>query len=231
MKRICFAVSAMCFCMLIAMNLLAGDVPESIITDQNTDVILGTITKIGDVKTTIEVSRALFETIDDKEIELDNFNYFTGSEETPKVGDYCAVAVVRENDALALYYALCAKADSLEPETLKLAQGHDFVTRMNGYINDGSYSKVRREGIIGQPSESPTPTGPALNSAEPKPAPFTASLVQNEPEAPERVPITNKPLLIIFGIVMGVIAVAVFIYSAYEKSIKSKETDKNKRRK
>lgn len=227
-KKICFIILTVCFSMLCAINVLAGDTPESIVTDEKTDVIIGTITKIDDKKTTIEISKAMFETIDSKEIELDNFKYLSGIEEnqTPAVGDYCAVAVVREKEGFSIFERLCARADSLDAETLKLAEGFAFTSRMNEYINNGNYSKANRIEAISKldpselDSEPDTPQGPSFNASIVGSEPETAAATDAGPFAGY---INNKWFLIFFMVVFGGTFIVLFFMSNEKTEPKTKK--------
>ncbi len=171
-------LTILCIFMLCT-TAFAGDIPESIITNDSTDVVIGTITAIDSEKTTLEVSEFMFQTMELDVLVLDNFKYMVNNAdyENPKVGDYCAIAITTEGEAdgevgeIKLYYNLCAKANSLDTETLKLESLAAFVERMNGYINDGTYSKEHREQLkrkvyisSAKPVTEPASTQPAVQT-------------------------------------------------------------------
>ena len=152
--------------MMLFVNVLAGDIPESVMMENDIDVIIATITEIQEKQATIQVEKTFFEIVTDETVVVQDFEYLVGSGVigtvklvAPKVGDYCAVAVFPKDESLIVYGGLCAKADSLEATTLKLDGGNEFIERMNEYINTGYYSKENRYNIAsGQRLSLPTNT-------------------------------------------------------------------------
>lgn len=228
-KKMLFIILTVLFCALSAISVLAGDVPESIITDEDTDVIIGTITKIDESKTTIEISQAMFGSIGISEIELDNFDYFSDIPEnkTPKAGDYCAVAVTYDStEGFLLYYNLCARADSLDTKTLKLAEGYDFVGRMNEYINNGDYSPVNRMEKLGEmnkPDENSGDTpSDAENDAERHEIVMDAYVAPGDEDAASSALDSRVVLLLVEFAAVAVIIAGIYIYSKIKKKAKRK---------
>ena len=164
MRKIALTIIMM---LMLSVNVFAGDVPESVMMENNVDVIIGTVTEIEGKQATIQVSKTFFEIVAEETVVVQDFEYLVSSGvmgtaklTTPKVGDYCAVAVFPKNEGLFVYGSLCAKADSLEAATLKLAGGNEFIERMNEYINTGHYSKEKRDNIINARQQTSTTSAP-----------------------------------------------------------------------
>ncbi len=140
MKKIYFILTLIIALTFFQSLVFAGDSPESITyTDSKADVLIGTVVGVDDNSTTIQVSEFLFEEFTDSEVVINELIY-----DDVQVGDYCAVAVYKENEEFLLYENLAGKTDSLDKKTLKIDSDNDLIKRFNGYINDGTYAKEKR---------------------------------------------------------------------------------------
>ncbi|MFZ5990006.1 MAG: hypothetical protein ACOYWZ_23160 [Bacillota bacterium] len=124
-----------------AVPVLAGDIPESALTNANY-CFIGTIEKVDGTTATLKISEVVFGSFSEKSVDILDFEYATGQglRAKPKINDYCAVVVETSPDGLRVYGRLAAKADSLDKKTLKLKSTDQFIRRMNNYINNGHYS-------------------------------------------------------------------------------------------
>jgi len=153
MKKFAFVVIIIMI-LILSTSVLAGDIPESVMMENDVDVIIGTVTDIHEKQAKIQVSKTFFEVVTDETIVVQDFEYLVGSGPlgtikhiNPEVGDFCAVAVIPKDETLIVYGGLCAKADSLDSKTLKLDGGNEFIARMNEYINTEHYSKEKRSNV------------------------------------------------------------------------------------
>lgn len=126
---------------LIAVPVLAGDVPESALLYAD-GCFIGTVQQVDGAQTTIKIKEVVFGTFYGETAEISGFEYWAapGAKSTPKKGDYCAVVVKQSDSGYKVYEGLAAKADSLDKKTLKLKSSLEFIKRMNTYINNGWYS-------------------------------------------------------------------------------------------
>ena len=151
--------------LILSATAFAGDLPESVMMENNVDVIIGTITYIDKNVATIQVSKSFFEIATDTTIQVEDFEYLIGSGPlgtaeliTPSAGDFCAVAIIPQDENLFVYGSLCAKSDSLDTKTLKLEGGNEFIGRMNEYINTDHYSKEARDAFFANKTSEDTAT-------------------------------------------------------------------------
>jgi|GEM_PF-3963046 len=149
MKKLCF--SAILICILV-LPVLAGDIPESVMSEETVDVLIGTVSEVSGTEVRIVVATSIFGLVREDEVIVQDFVYLTGSgimgtisKEKPTAGDFCAAAVMPVDGGLAVYGGLCARADSLDAATLQLEGGNEFIKRMNEYINTGHYNAGNRK--------------------------------------------------------------------------------------
>ena len=140
----------------------AGDIPESALHYADC-CFIGTVQKVDTSITTIKISEVLFgeyssDTVDIPDLKYSDSLYNTSS---PKKGDYCAIVAVASPEGYKVYEGLAAKSDSLSRSKLKLKSNHEFIIRMNHYINSGHYSNdtINRIKSRLESREASTPTG------------------------------------------------------------------------
>ena len=165
-----FAVLPIIIILFISANVLAGDIPESIIRNHEVDVIIGTVFGADEDRVTVLVSDSLFGLVTENVIEVRGFKYLTdsglsGSTENtpPELGEYCVFAATVKDGDYAVYESLCARANSFDPKTLKLEGSNEFIKTMNKYINEGLYSKENRDRMSDGEIEA-TPANDPLTS-------------------------------------------------------------------
>ncbi len=145
-------------CIITSFSVLAGDIPESAL--QYADhCFIGEVQNIENSYVTIKINEVVFGDFSEEIIKILDLKYTEapGKFSFPKVGDYCAVVVIKSDDGYIVYEGLAAKSNSLEREKLKLKSSHDFLKRMNDYINNGHYSNQTIEDFnfkINKKSES-----------------------------------------------------------------------------
>lgn len=128
-------------CIITSFSVLAGDVPESAL--QSADYcFIGEVQNIENSYVAVKIYEVVFGEFSEDIIKINDLKYTDapGKLSLPKVGDYCAAVVIKSNDEYIVYDGLAAKSNSLDRETLKLKSSHDFLKRMNEYINNGHYS-------------------------------------------------------------------------------------------
>ncbi len=145
-KRTLVLLGIMLVLLIYTGTAFAGDIPESALLGAE-NALLGTVEKNEGSIVTLKISEVLFGGYSEDMIEISGMQYSEGLGKTgkPKPGDYCVVVVNADN---TVYEYLCARADSLDRETLKLKSSHPFIERMNNYINNGWYSNENREAIL-----------------------------------------------------------------------------------
>ena len=163
-KGLMFLSFILWMCIINSFSVLAGDIPESAL--QYADYcFIGEVQNIENSYATIKINEVVFGDFSEDKIKIFDLKYTEapGKISSPKVGDYCAVVVIKSNDEYIVYERLAAKSNSLDRKTLKLKSSQEFLKRMNNYINNGHYSNQTIEKFnwkINKSKELVTSTAP-----------------------------------------------------------------------
>ena len=128
---------------LTAANAYAGDIPESLMSGSQQALFIGKLSDQDSETYTIIPLTVMMGNIPQKELKVQKFGKYYGSNDTPKTGDFL-VAVLMEDSKIDDLWIF--KATSGDYKTLKLmSEKYCMVERYQNYINEGKYFEAQKK--------------------------------------------------------------------------------------
>lgn len=139
MKKILLSLISLMFIVSLTMVCYAGDIPESLLDTDSSQVYFGEIKSIdGDRITVIQRQNIKGEFSEDSEHTYEKF-----LAQTPAVGETYLCAFLNEHNPLYIW-----EVSSFELSNLKIVgaeEGSEMIQRMEKYLNDGTFTKKEQE--------------------------------------------------------------------------------------
>lgn len=137
MKKLFLCVMCMFILLSISTVCYAGDIPESLLGDDSSQVFFGEVKSVdGESITVIQHQNIKGEFSKDSEITYTEFA-FTDS---PKIGEIYLCGFFDENNPLYVW-----EVSSLETKNLQITNTDDMSKRMQEYLNDGKFEEKEEE--------------------------------------------------------------------------------------
>lgn len=191
----------------------AGDVPESLLHDDNAQLYFGKVVKLTDGSITIVPVKIIKGDVEpDKEITYTKGYMLTHGK--AQVGKTYLIGYIDINN---LYYWI---TDNMDPKTLKIKNASSMDKRLQGYLNNGDFEKAEearlaRINAISSPSILPTLSlsSSPLPSLTPAPSPTHDSSVPSiSLETTVDDPVFIPPFIIILSFIVLLFTVLVLLH-------------------
>ncbi|HCQ90755.1 MULTISPECIES: hypothetical protein [unclassified Clostridium] len=95
----------------ISTNVFAGDIPESIILDEQEALFIGKITDINTDLYNIKPLTIMMGSIEEKEFQVKEFDKYYGTEDIPRIGDVIVAILLDDNKINDTWIFKCTSED------------------------------------------------------------------------------------------------------------------------
>ncbi|MCY6370696.1 hypothetical protein OXH55_08635 [Clostridium ganghwense] len=121
----------------------AGDIPESLMLGNQQALFIGKLTDKNSEIYTITPLTVMMGSIEQKEIKVNKFEKYYGTNDIPENGDIL-VAVLLEEGKIDDLWVFKATSDDYKTLNLK-SEKHNMVKRYEKYINEGKYFEAQEK--------------------------------------------------------------------------------------
>lgn len=147
-KKIIFygAIFFLLLSMMMPVTCLAGDIPESLLYDENCPVYFGEVKSVdGESITIIQVQNIKGDFAEDSVITYPRFTFT----KDPKAGQIYLCGYFDENNPLYIW-----EVDCYDTGSLKISNTDDMSKRMQGYLNEGLFEEAEAKRTAGLEAEA-----------------------------------------------------------------------------